>query len=138
MSVPLSHDFVRNIYAEYARADIDSFAQRLDEEIDWLIYAPISLFPFAGPRHGKPAVLRAIHQLQQSYALLSYNPTVLMVDGDRAAVLSDVSFQQRASGRVLRFLLANFLHFRDGRIVEFRELMNTIDVVEQVLGHEIV
>jgi ketosteroid isomerase-like protein len=49
--------------------------------------------------------------------------------------MSDVSFLQRASGRTLRFRVANFLQFSDGKVVQFREFMNTFDVAEQALGH---
>ena len=59
------------------------------------------------------------------------------MDGDRAAVMSDVNFGQRATERTLRFRLANFLRFQDGRIIEFREFTNTFDVVEQALGREL-
>jgi ketosteroid isomerase-like protein len=32
------------------------------------------------------------------------------------------------------FNIADFLRFRDGRLVEFREFMNTFDVVQQALN----
>jgi len=58
----------------------------------------------------------------------------MVVDGDRAAVMSDVAFKQRSTSRTLRFHLANFLRFRDGKLIEFREFANTFDLVEQALG----
>jgi ketosteroid isomerase-like protein len=60
-------------------------------------------------------------------------PQVTVVDGDRAAVMSEVAFKQRSSGRALRFHIADFLRFRDSRLVEFREFKNTFDVVQQAL-----
>ena len=51
--------------------------------------------------------------------------------------MSDVSFKQRATERMLRFRIANFLRFQDGRMIEFREFIDTFDVVEQALGHEL-
>ncbi len=35
---------------------------------------------------------------------------------------------------MLRFQIVNFLRVRDGRVVEFREFLNTFDAVEQTLG----
>jgi ketosteroid isomerase-like protein len=67
----------------------------------------------------------------------SYKREIVIVDGDRAAVMSDVTFKQRATGRILRFRVANFLRFQDGRVIEFREFIDTFDVVEQALGHEL-
>jgi ketosteroid isomerase-like protein len=59
------------------------------------------------------------------------------VEGDRAAVMLDVRFTQRATGRIIRFRVANFLRYQDGKWIEFREFVNIVDVVEQVLGREL-
>ncbi|MND00314.1 hypothetical protein D3C83_188760 [compost metagenome] len=59
---------------------------------------------------------------------------MIIVDGDRAAVMSEVAFRQRSTDRTLRFQLANFLRIQDGRLIEFREFANSFDLVEQALG----
>ena len=125
---------VEDLYAAYARKDFDRVAARLDEDVDWIIYAPMEVFPFVGARRGKRAVLEALGGLAKDYALERYEPRVIVVDGDRAAVMSDVAFRQRSTERVLSFHLANFLRFRAGKLVEFREFANTFDLVEQALG----
>jgi ketosteroid isomerase-like protein len=48
--------------------------------------------------------------------------------------MSDAAFKQCATDRTLRFHIANFLRFRDGRLVEFREFANTFDLVQQAIG----
>jgi ketosteroid isomerase-like protein len=126
---------VADLYASYARRDFDHVADLIHDDVDWVIYGPVEIFPFQGPRKGKRAVLEALGAIAKDYELKAYAPEQMIVDGDRAAVLSNVSFQQRATGRVLRFLLVNFLRFQDGRVIEFREFSNTFDVVEQALGH---
>jgi len=125
---------VTDLYRYYAQGDGEKFAALLHEQIDWVIYAPIEVFPFAGQRHGREAVLAALAELAKQYALDRYQPERVIVDGDRAAVLSDVTFTQRATGRTLRFHIADFLRVQDGKVVEFREFTNTFDVVEQALG----
>ena len=75
---------------------------------------------------------RARHARRLSIAI--YVPRTMIVDGDRAAVMSDVAFTQRSTGRTVTMQLANFLRFRDGRLIEFREFANTFDLVEQALG----
>lgn len=72
-----------------------------------------------------------------AYSLQSYKQEIMIVDGDRAAVMSDVSFTQRATNRTMRFRVANFLRFQDGKLIEFREFTNSLDVVEQALGREL-
>jgi ketosteroid isomerase-like protein len=102
-----TRETVRRLYDAYARRDFDQIAAAIHDDIDWVIYSPVSVFPFAGQRQG------------------------------RAAVMSDVSFTQRATKRILRFRVANFLRFQDGKLIEFREFANSFDVVEQALGREL-
>jgi ketosteroid isomerase-like protein len=126
---------VEEIYDAYARRDFERVATFIHEDIDWVIYGPMEVFPFAGARRGRIAVLEALGGIAKDYALDRYEPKVIIVEGDRAAVMSEVAFRQRKSDRILRFQLANFLRLQDGRVIEFREFANTFDLVEQALGH---
>jgi ketosteroid isomerase-like protein len=125
---------VKGLYDAYVRRDFDRVASYIHDDIDWVIYAPRKLFGFTGPRHGKTAVLEALGQIAKDYSIEDYVPKITIVDGDRAAVLSDVVFAQRSTGRVLNFRIADVMRIRDGRIVEFEEFIDTIDVAEQALG----
>jgi len=128
---------VHELYEAYERGDFARVAALIHDDIDWVMYAPVSVFPFAGPRRGRSAVMGALASIAGSYALLHYKREAVLVDGDRAAVMSDVSFRQHTTGRTLRFRAANFLRFADGRVIEFREFIDTFDVVEQALGREL-
>lgn len=129
---------VRDLYAAYAGGDNARVAAMIDDDIDWIIYGPVQVFPFAGARRGKAAVLETLAGIAADYALERYHPEVIVVEGERAAVLSNVAFVQRSTGRTLSFRNANFLRFRAGRLVEFREFADTFDVVEQALGRWLV
>jgi ketosteroid isomerase-like protein len=127
---------VRELYGAYGRREFDRLAALIHDDIDWVFFAPVGVFPFAGPRHGRAAVLEALARIAQDYLLESYTPEILIVEGDRAAVMSDVTFRQLSTQRTLRFRVANFLRFQDGLLIEFREFANTFDLVEQALGRE--
>ena len=128
---------VRALYDAYERRDFERVGALIHDDIDWMIYAPVAVFPFAGPRRGRAAVLEALATIGKVFALKSYKPEIMIVDGARAAVMSDVSFVQRATDRMLRFRIANFLSWQDGRLIEFREFINSFDAVEQALGREL-
>lgn len=100
---------VRELYDAYGRRDFERVAALIHDDIDWVIYAPVSVFPFAGPRKGRAAVLAAMAETAQAFALESYKPEVMVVDGARAALMSDVSYKQRSTARVLRVRIASFL-----------------------------
>src|SRR5215470_14275512 len=135
MSEPSTRDIVTDLYAAYERRDFDRVAELIDNDVEWIIYAPTQIFPFAGYRRGKAAVLKALGGIAKDYELKSYVPQVIIVEGDQAAVMSDVAFMQCSTERTLHFHRANFLRFQNGKLVEFREFANTFDLVEQALGH---
>ncbi len=128
---------VRELYEAYERRDLDRVGALIHDDIDWVIYGPVVVFPFAGPRRGRAAVLDVLAAVAKAFELERYQREIVLVDGDRAAVMADASFRQHGTGRMLRFRVANFLRFEDGRLVEFREFANTFDVVEQALGREL-
>ncbi len=125
---------VRQMYDAYAKGDAERFAAFLDDNLDWVIHAPIEVFSFAGQRKGKVAVLEALAGIADDYELKKYDVQYMIVDGERAAVLSEVRFVQRSSGRMLAFRIADFVRFRNGKLVEFREFTDTFDVTQQALG----
>lgn len=134
MSEKSTRDFIAALFDAHRRRDLDGFAALIHDDIDWIIHGPIEVFPFAGLRRGRPAVLQALAVMGLSYSLESYEPDFVIVEGDRAAIMADVGLAQRASGRLLRFRSANFLRVRDGRMIEFREFADSFDQVEQALG----
>ncbi len=134
MSEETTRAAVKDLYAAYSARDFERLAAVMADDIDWIIHAPMNVFPFAGHRSGKAAVLMALGDMGKDYALESYQPQMMIAEDECAAVMSDVAFRQVSSARLLRFHIADFMRFRDGRIVEFREFINTYDVVEQALG----
>lgn len=137
MVEPSTRAIVEDLYAAYARRDFDRVAALIHDDIDWVIYGPMQIFPFAGARRGKVAVLEALGGIAKDYQLERYQPKIVIAEGDRAAVMSEVAFKQYSTGRTLSFQVANFLRLSGGRVIEFREFANSFDLVEQALGRHI-
>lgn len=134
MTTEETRTLVRTLYEAYAKGDGATVATLVDDDIEWIIHGPVQLFSFMGPRHGKAEVLETLAGIGKDYVLERYEPVWMVVEGDRAAVLSKAAFTQRSTNRRLSFNLANFVRVRDGRIIEFVELSNTFDLAEQALG----
>lgn len=134
MSESATRMSVNALYKAYREGDSDRLAALIHPDIDWIIHGPVQVFPFQGPRRGKTAVLEVLAAIGKDYALESHTPEIVIVEGDRAAVLANVAFVQRATTRTLRLRLVNFMWFRDGQLIEFREFSDTFDAVEQALG----
>jgi ketosteroid isomerase-like protein len=125
---------VTQLYQAYRAGDAETVASMIHDDIDWVIHGPAHLFPFEGPRRGKAAVLETLAAIGRQFALKRHDQTILVIEGERAAVISDAAFVQRATGRLLVMQLVNFLRVVDGKIVEFREFSDTFDTVEQAVG----
>lgn len=134
MSESQTRETVRALYNAFEKRDFDAFAALIHDDIDWIIHGPMEVFPFAGMRRGRLAVLQALAGMGLTYSLDNYAPDFIVIDGDRAAVMADVALTQFATGRILRFRIANFLRIQDGRLIEFREFADSFDQVEQALG----
>jgi ketosteroid isomerase-like protein len=128
---------LEDILDAFKQGDTDRLATRYHDDIDWLFYAPVALFPFAGARRGKADVFKGYALMYDIFSLSSYNVAVKLVDGDRAATLSDAHMVQRATGRTIRSRVAGFHRFRDGRLIEYRGFTDSFDSVEQALGREL-
>jgi ketosteroid isomerase-like protein len=125
---------LKELYSAYREGNAERVAALIDEDIDWCIYGPARVFPFEGPRRGKAQVIDVLAAIGAQYELKRHDQEIMVVEGERAAVLSQAAFVQRATGRTLSMRLINFVRVRDGRIVEFREFSDTFDVVEQAAG----
>ncbi len=125
---------ISSLFDIIQQRDFTRFATLIHDDVDWIIHGPIEVFPFAGLRRGRPAVLQALAAMAQVYALESYESDFFIVEDDRAAIMADLALRQLATDRILRFRVANFARIQDGRIIEFREFADSFDQVEQALG----
>jgi len=135
----MSHDVPRPVveafYKIYAARDVAAIADYLHDDIAWTISGPVDLLPFCGIHRGKPAVLDLIgRQVPAVLRTFSFVPDTILVQGDQAAMLSRQSARHSGDGRTISYRVANFMRFRDGKVLENLTLMDSFDAVEQVLG----
>ena len=128
---------IYSLCSAYGRGKVDFVLNHVDEDVDFVSYAPITIFPCLGKQRGKAAVAKSIETIHAHYEFLSYLPIFMVVEENDAAVIVMTRMKQRATERIVQTLFAQFVRFRDGRIVEFREFLDLFDAVEQVLGREI-
>jgi ketosteroid isomerase-like protein len=130
---------VEAFYRDYATRDATKIAAYLDDDVQWIIGGPVDLLPFCGTHRGKAAVLDLIgRQVPAVLRTYSYVPDAILVDGDQAATLSRQSSRRAADGRSISYRVANFMRFRDGKLVENLSLVDTFDAVEQLIGRPLV
>jgi len=136
MANTLSRAHVEAFYRAYASRDIEQIAPFLDDEVEWTISGPVDVLPFCGTRRGRAAVLDLVERrIPEVIRVHGFTPDLLLVDGDRVSTLVRLAGYHQRDGRAISYRVANFLRFRDGRVIENLSLMDSFDAVEQVLGH---
>ena len=123
---------VRDIYEDFAHARVERLSEVVDKNIDFLSHAPPDVFPYLGRRLGREEVLQAVTEVHKMLEVKTFWPITTVVDGDQAALTVVVEVKDRATERVATFLAAHFLRFRDGRIVEYRAIIDSLDAVRQL------
>jgi ketosteroid isomerase-like protein len=61
----------------------------------------------------------------------------IVIDGDTAAMINNITSVQKDTGRILTYQTAVFVVFRDGMVTLVKGVSDTFDMAEQVVGHRI-
>ena len=129
---------VLNFLDAFYGGDTATALKYCDDEICSLVYLPVELFPHLGPRQGKAAIseLIAIHAAR--YSKRRFEVKFLVADEQRAAAIIDVAFTKRTDGRVLQMPIGIFFALRRGLVAELRSFFDTIDMIEQLTGRDLI
>ncbi len=60
----------------------------------------------------------------------------MVAEGDKVAAYLRAFFKKRSNERVMQFDMAVFYTLRDGRISQLREIIDSFDLVQQVLERD--
>jgi ketosteroid isomerase-like protein len=109
----------------------------LDDDVDWTLYGPIDMFPFLGARRGSAAVMDVIRQIADNVRVHRFERETIMLGQDSAASMLRYSLTSLESSKPIVVRIAHFAQFKHGRLRSIRAVLDTFDLVEQVLGRSI-
>jgi ketosteroid isomerase-like protein len=138
MTEPVPRAVVEGFYKALASCDMAALAPYLDDDVAWTISGPIDVLPFCGQRRGKAVVLKLLDR--DIPALLEKRcmvPSAMLVDGDSAAVFGKLMASRGDIGRKISYRIAQFVRFKDEKVVDYISIIDSFDAVEQVLGHQL-
>lgn len=138
MTTSVSHELVRAFFAARVSYDPAKIAAMIDDDIEWSMSGPVDILRYAGYRRGKEAVLKGL--VERGPAI--FKPTDIVIDdivveGDKAITRTRVIGVQHTTGHTISYQCAQLMRFRDGKLVQFRCIIDSFDAAEQVLGREI-
>jgi ketosteroid isomerase-like protein len=125
---------VEAFYQASAGRDVERALSFIAEDVDWLVQGPVDVFAFLGQRRGKAAVREGYREVALRLEITGYQVEIMLVDGDRAATMIRLTAIVRDTGKVMSIRTSQFSRFRHGKIVEMRAVLDSYDMVEQVIG----
>ena len=125
------------IDAFYA-GDIERALTFCSDDVDFFSNAPIDILPHLGHRRGKDEVRQMWTSIHGRYSSMRHQVPIVVAEGDKVAVHIRAFLVKRKNDRIMQFDIATFYTFAGGRIVKIREIMDTFDLVQQVLERDLV
>ena len=129
--------FSRALHTAINERQLNHLEDLIDEDVDWAIYGPIDMFPFLGSRRGKPAVLDVIKQIAENFRVHRFDRETVLLGVDSASSMLRYSLTALDTNKPISLRVAHFAQFKAGRLSSIRVLIDTFDLVEQVLGRDI-
>ena len=137
MTAELNRQRVLNHLNIFYSGDIEGALARCTDDIAFTANAPVDLLPHMGHRQGKAAMREMWTAVHARYSDMRCEVPIIVAEGDKVAAHLRVFFRKRSNRRVVQFDIATFFTLRDGLIAEIREIIDTFDLVEQVLERDV-
>ena len=137
MTDELLRQRVLNFLDVFYSGDIEGALACCTDDVAFIANAPVDLFPHMGHRRGTEALRQMWKTVHARYSEMRYQVPILVAEGDRVAAIIRLFFRKRSNARMVQFDIAAFDTFRDDRIAQIREIIDTFDLVEQVLERDV-
>lgn len=128
---------VLNFLSAFYAGDLDGALDCCSDDIDFIAHAPIDILPHLGHRHGKAEVGEMWKIVHTRYSNMRHELPDLVAEGDKVAAHIRVFFRKSNNDRVVQFDIADFYTLRDGRITHIHQLLDSFDLVQQVLERDV-
>ena len=133
----LNRQRVLNFFNAFYARDIDSALACCTDDVDFIANAPIDILPHMGHRRGKAEVGEMWKTVHARYSSMRYELPFIVAEGNNVASLVRAFFRKSGNDRIVQFDIAVFCTFRDGRIAQIREVIDTFELVQQVLERDV-
>jgi ketosteroid isomerase-like protein len=137
MSEDLLRQRVLNFLEVLYAGDLDGAAERCTDDVQFFSSAPIDILPHMGAHSGKAELRSMWETIYERYSEMRYEVPILVAEGDKVAALVRAFYRKRSNQRMVQFDIAVFYTLRDGKIAQIREVIDTFNLVEQLLERDL-
>ena len=115
---------VQQLYAAFGRGDIPTVLNTLTDDVEWEVAGP-SQIAYAGVRRGREQVRQFFQVLGQSVDIQQFEPREFIAQGNHVVVLGFERLRVKSTGCIVDDHWVMVFTLRDGRVVRFREYIDT-------------
>jgi hypothetical protein len=126
-------DFLTALYA----GDVEATLACCTDDIEFLANAPVDLLPHLGHRRGKAEMREMWNAVLERYSELRHEVSMSVAEADKVAVYIRVFLRKSINQRMMQFDIAGFYTLRDGKICQIREIIDTYDLVQQLVERDV-
>jgi uncharacterized protein len=137
MTEDLHRQRVLNFLDVFYSGDVEGALARCTDDIEFIANAPVDLLPHMGYHRGTEAMRAMWTTIHGRYSEMRCQVPIIIAEGDRVAANIRVFFRKSSNQRMVQFDIAAFYTFRDGRIAQIREIIDTFDMLEQLLERDV-
>jgi ketosteroid isomerase-like protein len=123
-------DLVRAAFEDFNSGNLDALLNRFAENIVWETPFPQDIVPFGGKRAGKEQVREFFVTLAQTTETTHFEPKEFIVADDIVVALGYYEALVRQTGRKGGSDFAMVFRIQNGKIVAFKEFVDTHAVVQ--------
>jgi ketosteroid isomerase-like protein len=138
MGEDLHRQRVLNMLEAFYAGDIDAAVSHCSDNVDFFSNAPIDILPHLGHHRGKDEVRQMWTSIHSRYSSMRYQLPFVVAEDDKVAVHIRAFLVKRKNDRIMQFDIATFYTLSGGRIVRIREIMDTFDLIQQVLERDLI
>ena len=117
--------------------DVEGALAFCTDDVEFLANAPVDILPHMGHRRGKAEMREMWTAVAARYSEMRCEVPTLVVEGDKVAANIRVFFRKNINQRMVQFDVAGFYTLRDGKISQIREVIDTFDLVQQLLERDV-
>ena len=134
----LNRQRVLNLLDSFYAGDIEGALARCSDDVELIAPAPIDVLPHMGRRRGKEEVRQTWQTVHTRYSSLRHELRDVVAEDNKVALNLRAFFTKRDNNRVVQFDIAVFYTLRDNRISHIRAIIDSFDLVQQVVDRDLV
>jgi ketosteroid isomerase-like protein len=128
---------VLNFLEVLSSGDIEGALSHCSDDIEFFANTPIDILPHMGHHRGKAELRQMWTTIHARYSGMRYEIPIMVSEGDKVAANFRVFFRKSGNDRIVQFDMAAFYTLRGGKIAGIREIIDTFDLVQQVLERDL-